>query len=175
LQLFSALMQPPFDGGNRQTGKSGNLIQAHFIQPAQAHNQAQVGGKMFDFVKEARCQGLPAAVDLSDLFQMNIDGFIEQDTGDSAFLPDYSQGAVSRDGGKPDGKTLRVVEIGDGPESQQERILHDIFSCVRAGHRGGNTQGCTAIAERQFTEGVYVAQPGRDSEGGIRRLIVHTN
>jgi hypothetical protein len=126
-------MQPPFDGGNRQTGKGGNLVQAHFIQPAQAHYQAQVGGKMFDFVKEAMRQSLPAAVNLSDLFQMNIDSLIEKDTGDATFTPDYSQGAVSRDGGKPNGKTLRVVEIGDGPEGQQERILHDIFSGVRAG------------------------------------------
>ena len=168
-------MQPPFDSRNRQTGKGGNLVQAHFVLPAQAHHQAQVGRKMFDFVKEAICQRSPATVDLSDLFQMNVDGFIQQDAGDATFPPDHSEGAVARDRRKPDGKTLRVVKIGDGPEGQQERILHDIFSGVVAGHCRGNTEGCTAIAERQFTEGVHVAQPSRDGKSGIRRLFVHTN
>ena len=160
--MLPALVQPPFDGGNRQAGKGGNLFQAHFVQPAQAHNEAQVVRQMLNFVEQAIRQRMPPAVYFSDLLEMMFDGFIKQDARDAAFPPDHSKGAVARDGGKPDRKTLGIVEIGDRPKGQQERILHDIFGSVRASYRGGNTQCSPAIAERQFTERLNVSQPSRN-------------
>ena len=146
--MLPALVQPPFDGGNRQAGKGGNLFQAHFVQPAQAHYEAQIVRELLDFVEQAIRQRMPATIYFSDLLEMMFDGFIKQDARDAAFPPDHSKGAVARDGGKPDRKTLGIVEIGDRTEGQQERILHDIFGGVRAGDCGGNTQCSPPIAQR---------------------------
>ena len=111
--MLPPLVQPPLDGGNRQAGKGGNLFQAHFVQPAQAHHEAQIVREMLNFIEQAIRQRMSPAVYLSDLLEMMFDGFIQEDARDAAFPPDHSKGAVARDGGKPDGKTLRIVEIGD--------------------------------------------------------------
>ena len=160
--MLPALVQPPFDGGNRQAGKGGNLFQAHFVQPAQAHYEAQIVRELLDFVEQAIRQRMPATIYFSDLLEMMFDGFIQEDARDAAFPADDSKGAVARDGGKPDGKTLGIVELGDRPESEQERVLHNVFGGIGAGYGRGDTQGCTAITERQFTERLHVSQPGRD-------------
>src|SRR5258708_5412152 len=77
---------------------------------------------------------------------------------------------MPRDCGEPGGELRRLVDRGQGLESQQQSVLSNVLRKLSSHNRLGGANNRGAVARRQLIESVEVSQYRLDDKYFVRLL-----
>lgn len=166
-------MQPPLHGGEGQPQEVGHARDGHILEVAQQQHHLELFRKLGQRVPDLRAPRVPLDV----LFRIpdQVRRVLQDKAVDlrvpglfagGAVLP-LPEGAVPRDRRQPRPEPLRIVELRQRLECQQERLLCQVVRLVRAQDLPRDGQHRRPEAPHQLVERAELPQSGGNGQVAV--------